>query len=432
MEAVRIACQGARVMDIGKLNPFQGNLKSLSTENYNKLKSEILDLGFSEPISVWLNKEDASYKVLNGHQRLRTLRRMRDDGYLVPEVPVNLIEAKNKKEAKKKILALTSQYGVIEGDGLYEFMHDGDLEVSDLMNFRFPELAISDFEDEYFKQDKGSEIDPSKQDDAPDLPDECSVKLGDVYTMGNHMIMCGDSTNPDHVSKLLDGFEVDSLVTDPPYGVNLQKKNKHLNRSDGGNRVEKAIANDSIEDYRTFFKDFLKLIPFSDYNTCYVFLSSQEIHNLRLAIEDLKFHFSDYLIWLKNNHVMAMTDYKPKHEWIAYFWKGRHKFYGKDWKDANSKGEMRTAVLEYERPMKNKSHPTMKPIELLEQLIEDGSPRDGGIYDPFLGSGSTLIACEKMGRRCRGMELDPKYVDVILSRWENLMGQQPIKLSLDD
>jgi hypothetical protein len=146
---VEIRCAGARSVALSDLEEFQGNLKDLSKENYEKLKSELLELGFSEPVSVW--RYENRWLLLNGHQRVRTLRAMKAEGVDVPaEIPVSVVEASNIKEARKKVLSLTSQYGEITKDGLYEFMNDSDLNMGDLENFRFPEIDLDDFNDEFF------------------------------------------------------------------------------------------------------------------------------------------------------------------------------------------------------------------------------------------------------------------------------------------
>jgi DNA modification methylase len=226
--------------------------------------------------------------------------------------------------------------------------------------------------------------------------------------------MCGDSTDSRQVKQLLGDRRVDQLLTDPPYGVNYAAKNEMLNKFDKGNRVQTPIENDNITDYRAFFAAFLGCIPFADYNTVYVFMAGQELHSARLALDDAGIKWGDYLVWLKNNHVLGRKDYNAKHEFVVYGWKGKHKFYG----------DFSTTVLEYNKPQKNELHPTMKPVELIARLMADGSTAAALVYDPFLGSGTTLIAAEQLGRTCYGLEIDPHYVDVIIKRWEQLTGKE--------
>lgn len=172
--SVKIACQGSAELSIDSLEPFQGNLKDLSKENYEKLKKEILDLGFSEPISVW--QVGQKNYVLGGHQRLRTLLAMRTEGYAVPNIPVSFVQAANEKEAKRKILALTSQYGEMTRQGLYEFALDAEITASELAeSFRFPEINIESFENEFFKDQEPE--DQERDEDTNDVKDAADVYL---------------------------------------------------------------------------------------------------------------------------------------------------------------------------------------------------------------------------------------------------------------
>lgn len=177
---IEIKCTGARTAPVTDLKPFQGNLKNLSAENYNKLKKEILELGFSEPISVWDKKGELI--VLGGHQRLRTLQQMIIDGYECPEIPINIVEAKNKKEAKRKVLALTSQYGEITKDGLYEFISEAEISMKDVEDsFRFPEIDFDDFKADFFEEPS----DPEKDDAIPEKP-PAVCQPGDLWILGGY------------------------------------------------------------------------------------------------------------------------------------------------------------------------------------------------------------------------------------------------------
>jgi DNA modification methylase len=254
------------------------------------------------------------------------------------------------------------------------------------------------------------------EDEVPEPPEEPITKPGDLWILGRHRLLCGDATVAADVERLMDGKRADSLTTDPPYGVDYSGKNEFLNKFDKGNRIQKPITNDATTDYRKFFSDFMGLAPLAEYNTVYIFMSNKELHSLRLALDDCGYSWGDYLVWVKNNHVLGRKDYNAKHEFIVYGWKGKHKFYG----------GFSTTVLEFDRPLRSDLHPTMKPIPLLAKLINDGLPAKGRVYDPFGGSGSTLIACEQLNRTCYMMELDPKYCDVIVQRWEDLTGQKAV------
>jgi site-specific DNA-methyltransferase (adenine-specific) len=269
-----------------------------------------------------------------------------------------------------------------------------------------------------FLEMKFDDLHFDKQEDEFDLDQQVPpiAKLGDIWKLGSHRLMCGDCTKKEDVDKLLNGVKVDLLLTDPPYGVDYSAKNEFLNEMDKGNRIQKDIENDALSKlgYRDFFTSFLKLIPFADYNIFYIFMLGFALHYLRLALDDCQLIWGDYLLWVKNNHVLGRKDYNAKHEFIVYGWKRHHKFYG----------GFNTTVLQYDKPLMSELHPVMKPIELLAKLIDDGSQKDMVVYDPFLGSGSTMIACEQKNRFCYGMEIDPHYCDVIIARWEKYTGKK--------
>ena len=176
--------------------------------------------------------------------------------------------------------------------------------------------------------------------------------------------------------------------------------------------MERDIKNDAIDDYRKFFAGFMSIIPFAEINSFYAFISSQKLHNLRLAFDDVGMYFSSILIWLKNQHVVSWIDYMFKTEYILYGWKGKHRFYGA----SNSMN-----VFEFDKPVRSKLHPTMKPVELIVRLIKNSSLEGEIVYDAFAGSGTTLIAAEETGRVCYAAELDENYCDVVVVRWLQYM-----------
>jgi len=312
---------------------------------------------------------------------------------------------------QKKKLALYDNRTAELADWDIDVLKDIDIELPEMLENIFQPQELDELLD---LSDIGLLED---EDESPEAPEKAVTRPGQIYQLGPHRLMCGDSTDKSQVEKLMNGEQADMVLTDPPYGLNYTEKNAHLNRIDNGNRIEKAIENDAIENYREFFGAFLRAIPFADYNTIYVFMSSQELHSLRMAIEDAGCKLGDYLVWVKNSHVLGRKDYDLKHELILYGWKGRHKFYSGH----------RTTVIEEDRNPVNDLHPTMKPVALLEKLMSDGSPKEGNIYDPFGGSGSTLIACEKLNRKCHMMEIDPAYCDVIVERYKSLFPEKEVR-----
>jgi DNA modification methylase len=181
------------------------------------------------------------------------------------------------------------------------------------------------------------------------------------------------------------------------------------------NPIRPAIANDDIEDCEQFFYSFLSIMPLAEYNTVYVFMASAHFPELRRAAEKVGVTWHRDLIWVKNHFVIGPGDYHYRHEPIFYGWKDKHRHYGP---------RNQSTILEYGQPGPQSLHPTAKPLNLIEHLVSDGSPVGGTVYDPFLGSGTTLIAAENLGRICYGMELDPRYADVTVKRWENHTGRK--------
>lgn len=398
---IAIKCKAADYKNVNDFVEFQGNLKKLTKKNYDKLKRSILNKGFIAPIFIWKNGSKKSY-ILDGHQRLTVLRQLEAEGYIIPDIPVAYIEAKTKKDAKEKLLYITSQYGEIDKKGLDEFIIDIDpIKIKDIrllkseIDLRLKEQTIND-------------------DEVPDVEKAIS-KEGDIWELGSHRVLCGDSTKD--IEKVLKEEKVDMVFTDPPYGVSYSDKNEFLNTIDNGKRNQTKIENDDLtlnQIYRLWnnvFSEFSKhLSPVSSYYICSA-QGGDLMHNLMRSIKISKLQLKHIIIWVKNNHVLGRCDYNYKHEPILYGWKNRHKFYGN--------GKFKTSVWEYDKPNRSKEHPTMKPVELVENAILNSSEIKQIIFDPFLGSGSTLIACEKTDRICYGIEIDPHYCDVIVNRYIN-------------
>jgi len=259
-------------------------------------------------------------------------------------------------------------------------------------------------------------------DAVPDVPETAQTQTGDIWHLGPHRVLCGDSTKQDEVERLMDGQMVDMLLTDPPYGVDYSGKNEFLNNYDEGNRIQKDIINDTesagetVEMWRRYFRNVKKVLR-SGANY-YISFSGDKLLLLLLLLllreDGIELPERQILVWVKNNHVLGRSNYSYKHEFILYGWNGSHghKYYG----------DFDTTVWEVDKPLKNDLHPTMKPIELLVRAIGHGTGKGMSVYDGFLGSGSTLIASEKTGRQCYGMEIEPHYCDVIARRYVDFVG----------
>lgn len=411
--------------------PSEYNPRRISEEEYDKLSKSLNSFGVVDPIIVNLKNNH----IIGGHQRYDVLHeqyiqdnnkyetlhllRLGDIGWVFPDTELTV---KSDDHEKALNLALNKISGEWDEPKLKPLLEDLSLKGFDieLTGFDEPELKELDVKINN-TQDTVIEDDYEEPEDV-----ETNIEHGDIFKLGNHVLICGDATSKEDLQKLLTTSEggeikIDQLLTDPPYGVNYSGKNEFLNNLNKGNRIQKDIENDDIEDYHAFFTRVLNnVIPHLDeYNTLYIFMFGKELHNLRLAIEDTTCKWGDYLIWVKNNHVLGRKDYNSKHEFCLYGWYGKHKFYG----------DFSTTVLCFDKPLRNDLHPTMKPIPLLCKLISDGSPKQGNILDLFGGSGSTLIACEQTDRNCYMMEIDPYYCQVIINRWEEFTGEKAVKIN---
>jgi site-specific DNA-methyltransferase (adenine-specific) len=302
------------------------------------------------------------------------------------------------------------------------------LELDDLKVLDF-DLDLTGFDDKELGKilDAGKEA--SEDDYEPPVEIETSIQRGDIFRLGRHRLLCGDSTSAEDVGRLMDGGKADLLLTDPPYGVSYASKNEFLNALDEGNRVQTEIENDhkKPEEMSAFWvATFTTVREHMRPGASYYVTGPQGGDLLLLFLLALKeggFPLRHMLIWAKNNHVLGRSDYHYKHEPILYGWvEGAHTFYG---------GHSETSLWLIDKPHKSDLHPTMKPVALFAKAIENSTKSGETVLDPFLGSGTTLIACEQLGRTCYGMEISPQYCQVIIDRWEKLTGQKAEKIDGD-
>jgi site-specific DNA-methyltransferase (adenine-specific) len=266
-----------------------------------------------------------------------------------------------------------------------------------------------------------------KEDDFdPDAHYETKVKAGEVWQLGEHRLMCGDSTDADAVAKLMNGERADLWLTDPPYNVDYSSKNEYLNKLDGGNRIETDIEHDKMSD--ADFDQFLRNAfgaaesVMKEGASFYVWTAQgHAMTDISKALDANGLYFRQQLIWVKNMFVLGRSDYHGKHEPCFYGWKAgaAHHWYS---------DRSQTTVLNFDKPQKSDLHPTMKPVPLFGYQVGNSTKEGDIVIDTFGGSGTTMIACEQLGRKCRMMELDPHYCTVIIARWEKLTGQKAIKL----
>ena len=392
-KVIQIKCKGADTLPIDRILEFQNDLKTLSKDNEKKLRNSILKFGFIAPFFVWDNHGD--WRLLDGHQRLKTLLKMREEGYSIPLLPVDYIEADSEEDAKRKLLHITSQYGEFTVDGFENFTFGLD---------GFEDIRLTN--DEFVFKTKEEE---GVVEDDYEIPEEIEtdIQVGDVFEIGEHRLMCGDSTDQEMVVTLMNNNLADMVVTDPPYNVDYT----------GGTKDALKIMNDKKSD--TEFYDFLYQ-AFSNLaksikrgGSAYVFHADTEGLNFRKAFMESGFLMKQCLIWEKNSLVMGRQDYQWMHEPILYGWLegASHSWYS---------DRKQTTLLKFDRPIRSKEHPTMKPVSIVGYLIKNSSKEDDIILDTFLGSGTTMVASHQLGRKCYGMELDPKYCKVIIDRMKLL------------
>ena len=373
------------------------NLKPSDAE-YVKIKNSIEKFGFVSPLVI--NKD---LTVIGGHQRLKVLKEMG-----IVEVECIIVDL-DKTNEKALNIALNKIQGDWDEEKLEALLQELKLEDFDtnLTGFDFDEV------DEILKDVNGSKEDDFDVDSAYEEIEEPITKPGDVWILGKHRLMCGDSAQKEDVMRLMNNQDADMLLTDPPYNVDYVGKTSEALK----------IKNDNMSDNQ--FYEFLKKVFENMYSvtkegaSIYVFHADTEGLNFRKAFKDAGYKLAECLIWKKDCFVMGRQDYQWQHEPILYGWKegAAHHFIN---------DRTQSTILEFDRPRQSSLHPTMKPIDLVARLLKNSSKENDKILDLFGGSGSTIIAAEQLNRNCYTMELDPKYCDVIVKRWESLTNKEAI------
>ena len=376
---------------VDKLVPYARNARTHSKQQIAQLRASIREFGFVSPAVI-----DSDYNILVGHGRVQAAR---EEGYKT----IPCVFAENLTEAQKRAYILADNQLALNA-GWDEDMLSVELE--DLKNDNF-DLSLLGFDDtdldKYLSKDE-EDVSDDDFDLSAALEKATFVQSGDLWTVGRHKLLCGDATKAEDVARLMGDQKANLIVTDPPYGVSFKA-------SDG-----LTIQNDSIKG-----DDFYKFLLASFSNmkdhleaggAAYVFHSSLERMNFQRAFTDAGFHLSGVCIWVKNSLVLGRSDYQWQHEPVLYGFLQNGKHY---WSSAA--GRSQTTVWNFDKPKRNKNHPTSKPLDLISYPIKNSSQENAIVLDTFGGSGSTLMACEKTNRICRTMELDPKYASVILRRY---------------
>jgi site-specific DNA-methyltransferase (adenine-specific) len=388
---------------VDKLIPYAKNSRTHSPEQVAQIAASIKEFGFRNPILV------DGVGIIAGHGRLMAAQKLGLD-----QVPT--IDCSDMTESQKKAYIIADNKLALNAGWDTAML---SIEMQDLEDEGF-DLTLLGFDDKELNVllNPIEETEGLTDEDAvPDIPEEPKTKLGDIYILGNHRLMCGDSTSIDAVKKLMDGQLADQLVTDPPYNIAYE----------GGSKKREQIKNDEMadEEFRQFLKDvyIAANAVMKAGAVFYIWHADTEGYNFRGAARDMGWKVRQTLIWNKDNSAFGRSDYHWKHEPCLYGWKeGAAHLWATDRKQ--------TTVIECKRPSKSDLHPTMKPVELMEYQILNNTKGSDIVLDLFGGSGSTLIACEKIGRLARVMELDPKYCDVIVKRWEDFTGKKAVLAEL--
>ena len=391
---MEVKCKTQDYLDLSELTEFQGGLKERDEADFSKIEKSIKQYGFAFPFFVW--KHENKNFVLDGHGRFGALQRMVSKGEKLPKLPIVYVDCKDEDSARNLLLRLNSQYGKMTAESVLEFMEGFTLNIEDLaLPAGTIDLHIEPKETETVGDDEAPEVNENE---------EPNSKPGEIYELGEHILMCGDSTNEEDVARLMGGIQADLVVTDPPYNVNYQGKTS----------LKLKIENDKMGDekFREFLKDAFTCMKdnMKDGAAFYIWYASSQVYNFQGACDDTGLIVRQELIWNKNSLVLSRQDYQWKHEPCLYGWKSGsgHAWYS---------DRKQTTVIDCKRPSKSTDHPTMKPVELFEYQIKNSSKAGDIVLDLFGGSGTTIISSARAGRKARVMELDPHYCDVIRKRW---------------
>jgi DNA modification methylase len=386
---------------VEKLIPYARNARTHSDDQVAQIAASIAEFGWTNPILA-----GADGIVIAGHARLQAARKLG-----MTEVPVIVLDGLT--ETKRRALVLADNRLALNA-GWDEEMLRVEMAALDEAGFNLELVGFTDDEIEGLLRDPEEVRAGNTDEDAvPEAPEEAITKPGDVWILGDHRLLCGDATQIESVEKVLAGGLADMVFTDPPYNVNYGATMKDKLRG-----KKRRIANDNLgQDFAQFLRDSLVNILAVTKGAIYVCMSSSELHTLHQAFTEAGGHWSTFVIWAKNTFTMGRSDYQRQYEPILYGWKdGTDHF----WCGARDQGD----IWFVKKPVSNDLHPTMKPVELVERAIRNSSKGRDTVLDPFGGSGTTLIACEKAERQARLIELEPKYCDVIIRRWQEFTGRE--------
>lgn len=411
---------------VESLKPYEKNARSHGKEDLKAIIASIQDFGFNDPIGAWNNI------IVEGHGRWLAAKELG-----METVPVIRLDELTDEQRKAYALAHNKTAELSNWDFDVLAAELKDISEFDMSQFGFDMAAVGEEETEV-------------QDDnfVEELPKSATTRLGDIFKLGGHYLICGDSTDPETIKKLLQGQQADLLLTDPPYNVDYVGKTKDALKIENDKKTDSDFHKLLVDAFQAADQGMRPGAAF------YIWHADLEGFNFRGACREIGWQVRQCLVWNKNTFVLGRQDYQWKHEPCLYGWKDGAAHYFVDDRtqstvfedkgndiDHMKKEEMKallkeifedkvsTTVIEEDKPSRSAEHPTMKPIKLLARQIKNSSKPGENVLDIFGGSGSTLITCEQLGRHCYTVELDPKYCDVIIKRWEDFTGQQAVKIN---
>ena len=381
-----------QLVPLSKLVPYINNARTHSPEQITKLRSSLREFGFVNPVII-----DRDYGIIAGHGRVMAAK---EEG--IEEVPCVFVDYLTEAQKKAYIIA---DNRFAQDAGWDEELLRIEIEALQGMDF---DVGLTGFNDDeiadLFAGDDKSEAEDDDFDLSAALEKASFVQRGDIWTVGRHRLMCGDATSAEDVAALMDGKKANLIVTDPPYNVAFES-------SDGLSIKNDKMANDKF--YEFLLSAFQNMAAnLEKGGAAYVFHADTEGLNFRKAFVDAGFHLAGCCIWVKNSLVLGRSDYQWQHEPVLYGFLQNGKHY---W--SKNAGRSQTTIWNFDKPKKNKNHPTSKPLDLLAYPIGNSSRENSIVIDTFGGSGSTMMACEQTNRICYTMELDEKYASVILRRF---------------
>lgn len=392
-------------IELEQLVPYARNARTHSDSQVAQIAGSIAEFGFVNPVLI-----GGDNIIIAGHGRVMAAKKLG-----LETVPT--IKLDHLTENQRRALVIADNK-IAENAGWDE----------ELLRLELQNLADEDFDldllgfDDVELDDLLTSLDDDEaaalDENIPEVQENPVSRTGDIWIMGEHRLLCGDSTSEADMKKLMAGELADMVFTDPPYNVNYGDTAKDKLRSKGGAKAGRKIMNDDLgDDFEAFLTAACKNMLAHTKGALYICMSSSELDTLQSAFRNAGGKWSTFIIWAKNTFTLGRSDYQRQYEPILYGWKDGNDRY---WCGARDQGD----VWFYNKPQKNDLHPTMKPVDLVVRGIKNSSKTLDIVLDPFGGSGSTLIAAEHTGRQARLIELDPKYVDVIVRRWQEMTGLQ--------